>query len=147
MEAQLSLTVAGERTTYPRAGPIQLTATLRNLGDAAVVVNGRMGVGYADNPVRELYFTVFSVEGEALPVPDNARADVHRLPPQADDFRTLGPGQAVTAAVELTLWYPFPRPGRYTVVFTYENSWDGAAFGLSAWVGSVDAEPVLLVVD
>jgi hypothetical protein len=147
MNILLTLMVTSERTSYSRGAPIPLTVTLRNISTVGVWVNGRMGVGYEDNPVRELYFTVYTADGQVLPVPDEARTDVHRMPPRKDDFRYLEPGQSIATVVDLSIWYPFPGAGRYRIVFTYENVWDGKQFGVDAWTGRVSSEPVSLVVE
>jgi hypothetical protein len=147
MNIPLTLTVTSERTSYSRGAPIQLTVTLRNMSTAGVWVNGRMGVGYEDSPVRELYFTVYTAEGQVLPVPDEARTDVHRMPPRKDDFRYLEPGQSIATVVDLSMWYPFTGAGRHRIVFTYENIWDGKQFGVDALTGRVSSESVSLVVE
>jgi hypothetical protein len=147
MNTPLTLTVTSERPSYSRGAPIPLTVTLRNISTAGVWVNGRMGVGYEDSPVRELYFTVYTADGQVLPVPDESRTDVHRMPPRKDDFRHLEPRQSIATVVDLSMWYPFPGAGRYRIVFIYENIWDGKQFGVDAWTGRVSSEPVSLVVE
>jgi len=147
MNTPLTLRVTSERTSYSRSIPIPLTVTLRNISTAAVLINGRLGVGYEDSVVRELYFTVYTADGQVLPVPNEARTDVHRMPPRKDDFRYLEPGQTLATEVDVTMWYPCSRTGRYSIVFTYENTWDGKQFGIDAWTGRVSSEPVSLVVE
>lgn len=147
MNVPLTLIVTSERASYSRGAPIPLTVMLRNISTAAVLVNGRMGVAYEDSVVRELYFTVSTADGQVLPVPNEARTDVHRMPPRKDDFRYLGPGQTLATVVDVTMWYPFPWAGRFSIVFTYENIWDGKQFGIDAWTGRVSSDPVSLVIE
>lgn len=143
----LMLTATGERTAYPRTGPIPLQLTLRNTSPSPVWVNRRMGVGYEDGLVREIYFTVYAADGTLLPVPDDARVDVHRMPPQRKDFERLDAGARIEATVSAARWYRFGQPGQYRIVFTYENRWDGKEFGIEAFTGKISAPALSIVVE
>lgn len=137
------IALSAELTSSASVGDstVQVAIALRNRSALPVWVNKRMGVGYEDGLVREIYFTVCDEAGNALPVPDDARVDVHRMPPSMDDFTQLEPGAAVSATVDLAMWYPF-RPGRYRVTISYENIWDGREFGIDAFTGHVSADPL-----
>jgi hypothetical protein len=139
----LALAVQSEAASFRLGSPIPVRVTLRNVSSQPVWVNQRLGMGYEDDLIRELYFTVFDASsGQVLPVPDTARVDAHRLPPTRDDFRQLEPGGEVVVNTDLAFWYPFERPGPYRVVVSYENRDDGQAFGLRAFTGRVDADPI-----
>jgi hypothetical protein len=144
MTSPLKLTATSKRAENPRVGPIPVQLTLRNTSLSPAWVNRRMGVGYEDSLVREIYFTVYAADGTPLPVPNDARADAHRMPPQREDFALLESGAAATAVVDVALWYPFREGGLYRIVFTYENRWDGGEFGVEAVTGKVSAVPLSL---
>jgi hypothetical protein len=140
MSAPLELTATPIGDTFEVGAAIPVRLRLVNRSAAAVQVNGRLGAGYQDGLYREVFFTVRDSAGRVLPVPDSARVDAHRLPPGRGDFQLLEPGESVTGELDLALWYPFAQPGDYLVELHYENSDDGAAFGLAAFTGRVDAD-------
>jgi hypothetical protein len=146
--SRLTLTALGAgAAAYPRTGPMPLVVALRNASPTPIWVNARMGMGYEDGLVRELYFTVYDAEGTLLPVPDGARVDVHRLPPRRQDFMELAAGGAVETTVDASFWYPFPHSGRFSIVFTYENRWAGHEFGVEAFTGTVSAPALSVAVE
>ncbi|HJQ02614.1 MAG TPA: hypothetical protein VJ851_13525 [Jatrophihabitans sp.] len=144
MSAPLELTATAAGDTFAVGAAIPVRLRLANRSVVAVQVNGRLGVGYQDGLYREVYFTVRDSAGQVLPVPDSSRVDAHRLPPGKDDFQLLEPGESVTGELDLALWYPFVQPGDYLVELHYQNSDDGAAFGLAAFTGRVDADALRL---
>ena len=143
----LTLTATSEGTVNPRVGPIPLKLTLSNISLSPLWVNQRMGVGYADSLVREIYFAVYAPDGTLLPEPDETKVDVHRMPPEKENFALLGPGEAVATFVDLALWYHFREVGRHQIVFTYENHWDGRKFGVEAFTGKAVAPPLSVTIE
>jgi hypothetical protein len=146
MDALLTLTLTATATggSFAAGAAIPVRLRLVNSSPTPVQVNGRLGVGYEDEPDREIFFTVRDRHGRVLPVPDEVRVDAHRRPPGRNDFRSLNPGQGVTGEVNLALWYPFERPDDYLVTLHYENTDDGAAFGIDAVTGRFDSEALRL---
>lgn len=144
LPSPLELEAASGESTFALGAPIHLDVTLRNAGPSSVWVNRRMGVGYEDSLERELFFSVYATDGTVLPVPDEVRADVHRLPPQVDDFELLSPGASVSTVVDVAMWQPLRETGRYRIVFTYENHWDGSAFGFDAVTGRLTSPGVTI---
>jgi hypothetical protein len=144
MDVPLTLTASTAGDHFGVGAPIPVRLALTNQSSESVWVNGRLGVGYPDGLCREIFFTVRDDSGQVRPVPDAARVDAHRLPPRRLDFVLLGPRQAVTGELDLALWCPFEQPGSFSVEFHYQNSDDGAAFGLAAFTGRVDAESIRL---
>jgi hypothetical protein len=144
MKSPLSLSAVSEQSEYPIGSVIAYTVRLHNVSDAPVWVNRRMGVGYEDGFERELYFEVFDESGTLVPAPENARVDVHRMPPTRDDFTQLDPGGMAEATVQVSFWQPFKASGAFQIVFTYENLQDGSEFGMRAFTGIVSAPPVFL---
>jgi hypothetical protein len=144
MNIPLTLTATAASNTFPVGAPIPARLRLANRSHAPIQVNRRFGVGYHDGLCREIYFTVRDRAGRVLPVPDEARVDAHRLPPGKNDFHLLNPGEAVTGELNLALWYPFERANDYLIDIHYENTDDGAAFGIDAFTGRVDAEVLYL---
>jgi hypothetical protein len=140
----LTLTAATDRNTVTMGASIPVHLTLTNRSNVPVWVNRRMGLGYEDGIEREVYFTVLDEAGNVLPVPDDARVDVHRMPLQRDDFQLLSPGDGVATDVNLSLWYPFTKAGRYRVVLDYDNTADGKPFGIDAFTGRVTANPLTI---
>ena len=147
MASPLTLSATSDRTTYPRVGPIPLQVTLRNTSLSPIWVNRRMSVGYEDGLMREIYFTVYDADDTLLPVPDEARVDAHRMPPQREDFARLDGGAAVAVSVDVALWYPFRKAGLYRIIFIYENRWDGRGFGVEAFTGKVSAAPLFITIE
>jgi hypothetical protein len=143
MNAPLTLTATAASTTFPAGAPIPVRLGLVNRSQAPIQVNRRFGVGYDDGLCREIFFTVRDRAGRVLPVPDEARVDAHRLPPGKTDFHLLNLGEAVTGEVNLALWYPFEQ-NDYLVTMHYENTDDGAAFGIDAFTGRVDSDALSL---
>jgi hypothetical protein len=144
MTNPLSLEATSQRRNFPLGSAAPIDLMLRNRSTASVTVNGRLAVGYADGIQRELFFTVYDDSGRILPVADDARVDAHVLAPTRDDFITLDPGESVGTTVDASFWYAFQNPGRYTLVFTYDNEQPGAELGLEAWTGRVVAAPVVI---
>jgi hypothetical protein len=143
----LILLARAEGKPFRQNSPVPVEVTLSNVSADPIWVNARLGVGYEDGLFRELHFTVFDASsGDILPVPDTARVDVHRLPPTRDDFRELAPGGEVETSVDLAFWYPFQRSGDYRVVLTYENEDDGHAFGIDAFTGIIQADPLEIAI-
>jgi hypothetical protein len=147
MDAPLSLTVSLAQPARPAGAPIYAQVALVNRSQRAITVNGRLALGYADGLERELFFEVQDAEtGRTIPVPDEQRVDSHVMPPGQDDFRALAPGASIGRDVDVSVHFPFSKPGRYRIVFHYENRHRGSEFGLDAYVGTVTAEPVVLEV-
>ena len=100
-------------------------------------------MGYEDDIIRELYFTVYDAStGRLLPVLDTERVDVHRLPPTRQDFQQLEPSETVAVAVDLAHWYAFKNAGSYRIVFSYDNQFDGQEFGFQAFTGRVVSDSI-----
>jgi hypothetical protein len=140
----LLLTATTERRSVALGAQIPVQLVLANPSDAPVWVNRRMGLGYEDGIEREIYFHVLNESGEVLPIPDEARVDAHRSPLRQSDFQLLTPGEQVTTDVNLALWYPFTKPGRYRVLFCYENTTDGRVFGVEAFTGRITADALAI---
>lgn len=144
MDAPLTLTATTAGDSFGVGAPIPVRLALTNRSAQPVRVNRRFGVGYPDGLYREIFFTVRDESGRVLPVPDAARVDAHRLPPNRLDFALLGPEDAATGELDLGLWYPFEQPGSFFVQFHYENSDAGTDFGLDAFTGRIDSDPIRL---
>lgn len=124
---------------------VTVQVALRSAATEPIWVNKRMGMGYEDSLIRELFCTIRDEStGRPLPVSEDERVDAHRLPPTRKDFEQLRPGEEVTAVVNLATWHPFRQPGVYRVELIYENQFDGHEFGLQAFTGAVRAEPVTI---
>ena len=63
MKTPLILTVTSEKVVHSRSAPIPLTVMLHNESTVPSLINARMGVGYEDSVIRELYFTVYTAGG------------------------------------------------------------------------------------
>jgi len=147
MTSPLTLSATAAQTNFRPGEPIPVRLALRNVSASTMWVNRRLGAGYEDNVEREVYFTVFSAEGAVLPVPEEARVDVHRMPPVRADFAQLNPAASIEATLDAAMWYPFRQAGKYRIVFTYENLRDGKEFGLDAFRGKVSADPLSIVIE
>jgi hypothetical protein len=141
MSASLTLTARAESAVVSAGAPIRLQLTLTNHATSPVWINRRMNAGYPDDLLREVFVVVRDDRGAVVTVPDSERVDAHRSPPGRADFVELGAGQSVTSTVDVTMWFPTRKPGRYHVVATYSNDDSGAAHGLHAYTGSISAPP------
>ena len=141
------LTTTSERHSIARDSDALVTVTLTNMSPDPLWVNKRMGLGYADDAERELCATIRAADGSIVLVPKSERADVHRMPLEHADFVKLAGGDSTTMTVNLAIWHPFRQPGRFQVVFIYENRTHGKAFDVEAFVGKVRADPLWLEVE
>lgn len=142
----LMLEARAAATTFHCDGPICVNVVLRNASAEPRLVNGRLGVGYEDVANRELYFRILDAEGRLVPVPSAERVRLHRGPLRREDFVVLKAGQSLETEADITIWQKIREPGRYEVVFTYDNVDSGAEFGLDSWTGTVVAGPVSIEV-
>ena len=141
------LTATMGRTHFQPGEPIPALITLRNTSTSTIWVNRRLGVGYEDNIEREIYFTVSAENGAVLPVPDEERVDVHRTALERRDFAPLDPDAAIETTLNIAAWYPFRKAGLYRIVFTYENRRDGKEFGVEAFCGIVNSDPLSIDIE
>lgn len=143
----LNLTIVTSRNCYELDSPIPVTITIKNQSSEPLCLNKRMGVAYQDSLIRELYFSVYDAKLKLmLSVPDDMLVDVDRRLPKKSDFQMLNPGEFVAVESDLTHWFPFDQKGIYRIVFTYDNEFDGGEFGLSAFVGKIDSNPIDIVI-
>jgi hypothetical protein len=147
MTSPIMLTATADHANFRTGEPIPVRLALRNASPSTIWVNRRLGAGYEDSVEREIYFTVFSADGAVIPVPDEARVDVHRMPPVRADFSPLDPAASIDATLDAAMWYPFRQAGKYRIVFTYENRRDGNEFGIGALLGKVSADPLSIVIE
>lgn len=90
------------------AGGASVTFTLTNRGNRPV------SVLKWHTPLEGIRNDIFRIthEGEMVPYVGPL---IKRGQPTAEDFVTLGPGETVSAVVDLGAVYAFPEPGRYEV--------------------------------
>ena len=145
--AQLNLTVASAGSSFSLGSSIPVEVKLTNVSSDSVWINKRLGVGYEDSSIRELFFTVYdSFTREIIPAPETERVDVHRMPPARVDFDLLAPGASVGVAVDLSYWHRFGENGHYEIVFTYQNEYDGHEFELKAFTVELVSNPLTITV-
>jgi len=146
--APLKLTALCDKSSFRLGSSILVQVKLSNASAHPIWINKRMGVGYEDSMVREIFFTVYDAStGRVIPAPEDERVDAHRLPPSRGDFQQLGPGDAADVVVDLSYWYRFKLAGNYQIIFTYDNHYDGGEFGVKAFKGKVTSNPVDVTLD
>ena len=148
MDTPLRLTASLEDAIFRLGQPIPVRLELINVSSEPVWINKRMSVGYEDGFTRELFFCIYDAStGNIIPAPENERVDAHRLPPTREDFRLLGSGEACDTVIDVYFWHRFARSGSYRIVFTYDNQYDGHEFGLRAFTGSIESNPLLITIE
>ncbi|MEW5759157.1 MAG: hypothetical protein AB1779_00140 [Candidatus Thermoplasmatota archaeon] len=142
----LGIQLKAQKESYSVGEKINVTVILKNLSDAPITINKRMGINpkYMPEGYWEVKFDIVFPPGKRL----IRCAFINRGKLDKEDFTLLQPGEEKSEAYTLTDWYWMKLPGIYEVKVTYHNSIDGKQFGLSAWTGEITSKPVFLrVVD
>lgn len=135
---EIQLRVSKESFTVDE--PVDVTVILKNLSNAPVTINKRMGINPTDMPEGywELKFNItYQAEEAFFPGPP-----VNRGEPSETDFTILSPGEETPRTYTLTHWHLIQSPGTYEVKAIYRNVVDGSQFGLSAWTGEITSNSV-----
>jgi hypothetical protein len=111
---------AGAR--WPDTCPVSVT--LRNNGEAPVVVCRRLAAGYREADGRELFAEVHPPGSDE--VVSRMKRIYDRDPPSPDDYGPLAPGEELTAGFDLLRLYALRGPGDYELVAYYEGDGRGA---------------------
>jgi hypothetical protein len=101
----------------PRSMPASVEVRLTNQQAEPVLINKRLGVGYRNDPNREVFAEVFRRGGKEA-ISEEAR-DYQRNRPQPADYVWLQPGESVSTSFDLFRWYTLPGPGEYELVISY----------------------------
>ena len=106
-----------EKSVHP-GSPILVEATLINRGNAPVVINKRMAIGYESTLSREIYATLTDPQSkkEVTLYP----ADINRDFSPPSDYISLSPGDSVSTTFDLTEFYAPPAPGKYQLTLFYQ---------------------------
>lgn len=114
------LTVDAQVLTRPvrLSYPCQVRVSVTNRAGRAVLVNGRLAIGYRGGDHREVFADVF-LPGEDTVVGVEALRYA-RDPATPHDFVWLPSEDSASTTFDLLEWYDLPGPGDYELVVNYQ---------------------------
>ncbi len=99
-------------------GSRRIKARLTNTGEAAIVINRRLAVGYRDHLARELFAELRNPEtGTHISVQE---VDYDRAFSPPSDYGPLEPEQSVEASFDFFEWYHPMKGGTYLLILHYQ---------------------------
>ena len=116
--AMLKLEVVPTHEKTALGAPIPARITLTNTGEAPVLINQRLSMGYENSMMRELYCKV-SRDGKPYTAWQSWQVDYNRKALRDTDFVTLKSGESVEREVDLQEWYHLDAPGEYQFEVCY----------------------------
>lgn len=123
---------------------VQARVVLTNCGSAAIVVNGRLGMGYRDSDDRELYCEIYQEDQVEYLGYEAFRVDYRRKELDQSFFPTLEPDESIEASYDLNYWYRITEPGLYQVRVIYDP--EPYPPIPEAAVGPIFSEPVTITI-
>lgn len=139
--ANLEATLESSKQKYKRKEEIKLSLCLQNKGPEPMVIN-LTRVKY-----NNLWFNIIT--------PDNKPAayigpkeDKATLFPRKDSLMTLSPGQVYKESpFSVQEYYDFSKPGEYRISGIYRNDFNAVEFGVYAWVGKLESQPIIITIE
>lgn len=142
LEVQLRI----PKKNYSVGEEIKVTVVLKNISNAPLTINKRMGINPKEMAERywEVKFDIVypPVEEEHL-IPSTL---INRGEPEREDFAVLPPRHKIQETYTLSDYYWMGLIGTYKIRAIYHNADDGKKFGLSAWTGEISSNPIYLKV-
>jgi hypothetical protein len=127
--------------TYGVGDTIECMAYVANVGDSAFMVNNAFAIG-AGGKDMQLEFEITAPGDSVLKI-----INIYELilPLEMEHFSLLYPDSTVGKFIDLDEWYDMETPGEYTIEARYRNYSD--PFGMSAWMGYLVSDPVVIIVE
>jgi hypothetical protein len=147
-QAVLTLSTGGKER-FAAARDAVVTVELRNAGNTALWVNGRMllNTEYAPDPYRDLWLDIQRVD-------EGARVDFNckvRAGPAPDKYyRVLKPAEAITVHIALLRCFDIRKPGTYRVQAYYRDGREdppGGPSGVAHLSAQLTSQPLTLAVE
>lgn len=122
-DGDLEFSISLAKKKFGTGDPISVRMTLRNVGDKPIMVNKRFLVNDRPAPPedRDVYFTIKMPGGTTAEFAWDLKVGF----PEANDFRKLKPGKAVSGKADINDLYFLSETGKYVVKATYQNAHSG----------------------
>lgn len=135
---KLELVLAVDPPSSKRTAPLKLVLTLKNAGDAPVVVNQRLALNspHVPDSMREVVLDVHGPDGKLRPYQLKMKMGA----PEARHVRTLSPRESLSNEYELHSGWDLSTPGEYRVRALYESAPVANATGEPVWTVAVFSE-------
>lgn len=119
--------------------PLPVKVTLFNKGDAPVLVNTRMSVGYPKSVSRELYADLKNLDTGNPAGFDPL--DINRDFATAADYKLLNPLDSIFTTFDLLKYYPLKKSGNYELILHYQANEKMAKSPSGIWKDIVSSKP------
>lgn len=138
MSLTLLLTLDKAKVTKDRLP--EATVRLMNETNEIVIANARMLLAPRGMPSRlhELVFTIKGPEGSV----NLKRVHINAGPPVIGNFVRLFPGEYIFQSYELSDYFKYTVPGKYTIVAVYGNDTEVKVHDIKSWTGKISSNTV-----
>ena len=135
MSLTLVLTLDKARVTKDRLP--EATVRLINEGNELVIANARMLLAPHSMPSRrrELVFNIRGPEGSI----NLKRVHINAGPPVIGNFVRLFPGEYIFQSYELSEYFKYTVPGKYTIIAEYNNDTEVVVHETKSWTGKISS--------
>jgi hypothetical protein len=140
-DGRLKLILQLDKAEYSATDPINVTLSLKNLGQDPVMVNQRFYISSQEAPQdqKDVYFELVSPSGAKL----KCQRFYETGYPKTDYFKLLGANEEAKSEYSRNLrgFFDIVEPGVYTLVAVYQNVF-GSEIGLDTFKDKLVSEPV-----
>jgi hypothetical protein len=135
MSLTLLLTLDKARVTKDRLP--EATVRLINESNELVIANARLLLAPRGMPSRlhELAFNIKGPEGSI----NLKRVHINAGPPDIGNFVRLFPGEYIFQSYELSEYFKYTVPGKYTIVAEYSNDTEVKVHETKSWTGKISS--------
>jgi hypothetical protein len=118
--SKLSLKLEPQKQVYSIGEEVIVLANLSNQSKDTLVINDRFLFGYEEEFDREIYFRIYTENGDRYDLPEDHQTCIFPVTVTLEDLKTLAPGENVHYNISLTTLSPIKDPGKYEIVGVYE---------------------------
>lgn len=141
---QLRFFTKTEKTSYIINEPIIIKLGLQNLGGGPIFINSRLWVWYEFDPawVFPILLQITNCQNIEIAPRVMSRPRIRSMEPKEKEYMILNSYEEIVVEEKLTNFFRVSGTGKFTLLAQYCNRYNGEKYGLSAWTGELDAEPL-----